>query len=61
MTRASTLAAALVFLATAEIVSGQVVQRVVVTVAAPVFVKPDARLTPLRVAREGSVLKRARE
>ena len=30
--------------------------RVIVSVAAPVFVKPDNKITPLRVAKEGSVL-----
>jgi hypothetical protein len=30
--------------------------RVIVSVSAPVFVKPDNKMTPLRVAKEGSIL-----
>lgn len=44
------------FVATTSVMA-QDPERVVVTVAAPVFLKPDATLTPLRLAKEGSALK----
>jgi hypothetical protein len=41
----------------AESVSAQEPERVVVTVTAPVFLKPDATATPFRLAKEGSALR----
>lgn len=40
----------------AQSVEAQIPSRIVVNEAAPVFVRPDARMTPLRVAKEGSAL-----
>src|SRR5437899_431776 len=47
---------ALLVLEDSRQIEAQAVQRVSVVVAAPIFLKPEASLVPLRMAKEGSVL-----
>ena len=57
MSRWTVLVFGVSLVAAATPAMAQTPERVAVTVAAPVFLEADATMTPLRLAREGSVLK----